>query len=103
MRSYWKMVKEIPFSAGFTAKFYTLMVDTRDARCDSVRPEYAVADCALNHRVEVVDDIRRFAVFGRDVSKDEGNAMYREMKPLDHYGYGRAECMDWLRRNGANI
>ena len=97
-----QLVKEIPFSSDFTAKFYTLYEDKRDVMCDSLRPEWGTADCTKNHRVTVVDR-RGITVFSRDVNKNEGNAMYREMKPLDRYGYGYALCVEWLRKNGANV
>ena len=98
----WRMVKEIPFSAGLVARFYTLFEDKRDAMCDSVRPEWGIADRAKNHMVKVVD-YRNIAVFSQEVTKDEGNAMYREMKPLDRYGYGTAQCYEWLRNHGADL
>ena len=98
----WKLNKEIPFSASYTAKFYTLYEDVRDVMCDSPRPEYAISHRDKNRMVEVVDDRRR-VVFRQEVSKDEGNAMYLEMKPLDRHGYGTWACNDWLRAHGANI
>lgn len=98
----WKLAKEIPFSADYTARFLKLYEDKRDAMCDSVRPEWGIADCEKNCMVEVVD-YRGITVFSVRVSKEEGNAMYREMKPLDHYGYGAVACADWLRKNGARV
>ena len=98
----WRLNKEIPFSAGYTAKFYTLYEDTRDIMCDSPRPEWAISPRKNNRRVEVVDN-RGITVFRQVVDKDLGNAMYLEMKPLDYYGYGSVECKAWLRNHGASI
>lgn len=98
----WKMNKEIPFSAGMTARFYTLYEDQRDVMCDSVRPEWGISTWTNNRRVEVVDRYGR-TIFSKEVDRETGNAMYREMKPLDHYGYGRAECLAWLRANGGQV
>ena len=98
----WKMNKEIPFSAGMTARFYTLYEDQRDMMSDSVRPEWGISSWTNNRRVEVVD---RYGVtiFSKECDRETGNAMYKEMKPLDRYGYGSAECFAWLRQHGARI
>jgi len=98
----WKLNKQIPFSASFTAKFFTLYEDARDIMCDDPRPDWVISCRPNNRRVEVVD-ICGIAVFCKDVTAEEGNAMYLEMKPLDRYGYGAAECYAWLRDHGANI
>ena len=102
MRSIWKMNKEIPFSASYTARFYTLYEDQRDIMCDSPRPEMGIANRPRNRRIEV-QTTRGTTVFAKEVTKEEGNRMYKEMKPLDHFGYGVAQCNDWLRANGADI
>lgn len=98
----WRLNKEIPFSADYTAKFFTLYEDTRDIMCDSPRPEWAVSQ-RRNNRLVTVENYKGVTVFSLAVSKDEGNAMYLEMKSLDHHGYGTAECKEWLRRHGAIV
>lgn len=102
MMGEWRLNKQIPFSAGYTAEFRTLYVDQRDAMCDSVRPEMGIADCAKNRKV-LVKDFRGIAVFSKEVSREEGNQMYLEMKPLDNHGYGKFECLAWLEKNGVDI
>ena len=102
MSGYWKLNKEIPFSCDYTARFYTLYEDKRDAMCDSVRPEWGIADRENNRRVEVIDR-RGITVFYKEVNKETGNAMYLEMKPLDRCGYGVYQCLDWLKANGARL
>lgn len=97
----WKTNKEIPFG-DYTARFMTLYEDTRDTMCDSPRPEYAIASLEKNRRVEVVNRDRT-TVWYQDVTREEGNAMYKEMLPLDHYGYGRNDCLAWLQAHGATI
>ena len=98
----WRLNKEIPFSAEYTARFLTLYEDMRDTMCDSPRPEWGIAERKNNRRVEVVYR-RGIVVFYKEVSKEEGNRMYLEMKPLDYYGYGKAQCNAWLIANGAKI
>lgn len=99
----WRLNKEIPFSAGWTARFYTLWEDQRDMMCDSVRPEMGVSMDEKNRRVSVDDNRLGITIWSQRVSRNEGNRMYLEMKPLDHFGYGRAQCYEWLVAHGANI
>lgn len=102
MRSIWKMNKEIPFSAGMKARFYTLYEDQRDEMSDCVRPQMGIAERKNNRRVEVVD-LHGITIFYKECDRETGNAMYKEMKPLDRHGYGKWECLDWLREHGAQI
>jgi hypothetical protein len=84
------------------ARFWTLYEDQRDTMSDDIRPEWGIAECKNNRMVEVVDLYRR-TIFSVECDRETGNAMYKEMKPLDRHGYGRAECFEWLRQHGVNI
>ena len=102
MMGEWRLNKEIPFSAGYTAEFRTLYEDKRDMMCDSVRPVMGISDCPKNRKVSV-KDFRGITIFSKEVSKEEGNQMYLEMKPLDRHGYGKFECREWLKAHGVDI
>ena len=94
----WHLNKRIPFG-GYEARFSTLYEDKRDIMCDSLRPEMGVVGCERNRMIEVYD-IYNSCVFTKICTKEEGNAMYREMKSLDRCGYGRFDCIEWMRKNG---
>lgn len=94
----WKMNKEIPFGFG-TARFYTLYTDGRDAMCDSYLPQWEVSHQKRNRMVVVYDTVKREEVFRKMVTKEEGNATYKEMAKLDRHGYGAQDCREWVRKS----
>jgi len=93
MLAEWRMNKKIPFGDN-EASFMTLYEDKRDVMCDSPRPEWGISDQPVNRCVEVDGPDGRVVM---RVTKEEGNALYREMVKIDNFGYGRAQARAWVR------
>ena len=67
-------------NSGIEARFYTLYEDKRDVYSDCVRPEWGISGKEKNRRIEVRDGgFHGDAVFCKDVSRDVGNMMYRDI------------------------
>lgn len=99
MRGEWRESKAILFG-DYDVRFLTLWVDTRDVMCDSPLPEWQIAEGEKRIiRLMSMYDHRDNLVLR--VSKDEGNAIYREMVRIDNHGYGRAAAREWVAERRA--
>ena len=75
MYSVWKLVKSIDFkNSSITAKFYTLYEDKRDIMSDAWKPQMGPSDL---HKVVI--EHRDKTLFCREVGRDEGNRMYKDI------------------------
>jgi hypothetical protein len=99
MRSEWRFNKRINFG-DYEVEFRTLWEDKRDIMCDSPVPEWGISDALKNRQIYVrgrnsAESLRMI------VSKEEGNAIYREMVKIDNHGYGCAEARAWVAEKAA--
>ena len=93
MNRVWRINKVIDFGNN-RATFMTLWEDARDVMCDSVRPDWVISDREKNRKIRIEGDDGTVTL---NVSKEEGNALYREMVKMDNHGYGRAQGREWTK------
>ena len=95
MDSEWRFNKRIEFG-DYEVEFRTLWEDKRDIMCDSPRPEWGISDREKNRSVWIQNRYGNREALRLIVSKEEGNAIYREMVKIDNHGYGRAAARAWV-------
>lgn len=93
----WRTSKRIPFGDN-EAVFQTLYEDKRDAMCDSLEPEWGISEQTVNRRVRIEGPDGCLVM---RMTKEEGNALYREMVKIDNHGYGRAQVRAWVQKKVA--
>lgn len=95
----WRTSLRIPFGDN-EAVFQTLYEDKRDVMCDSPQPEWGISDQIKNRRIRIEGPDGCLVL---NVTKEEGNALYREMVKLDNHGYGRAKVRAWVKEKVAEL